>query len=171
MAHRLSRLAIVDPEHIARVVALYERRGLLERIDGDPTATAAAWLSFAREDLDGVATLIDGASYRLGYNAAYDTLRHAAEVVVQRAGGRVTSGQGGHEAVFALADALVSSVAPGVFAGVRAGVSRLKRHSLEYVSDNPISVSEADAREVLQWARDGVAAATAFVALASAPRI
>jgi len=161
----------VDHEHLTRVVALYERRGLLERIEGDPVATAAAWLAFARDDLDGVATLIDGASYRLGYNAAYDTLRHAAEVVVQRAGGRVTSGQGGHEAVFALADALVGSEAPGVFAGLRAGVSRLKRHSLEYVSDSPVTVSEADAREVLQWARDAIDAATAFMASPSVQRI
>jgi hypothetical protein len=64
--------------------------------------------------------LVEGESYRLAYNGAYDTLRHAAEVVVQGAGGRVTSGLGGHEAVFALADALVGDDAPGVFAGQRA---------------------------------------------------
>lgn len=153
----------MDQERLSRVVSLYENRGLLERVQGDTLSTAAAWLAYAKEDMAGVEALVEGESYRLAYNGAYDTLRHAAEVVVQRAGGRVTSGLGGHEAVFALADALVGEDAPGVFAGQRAGTSRLKRHSLEYVSDNPVTVDESDAREVLQWAMEAVSAAESFM--------
>ena len=161
----------MNDDRLTRVVALYERKQLLERIQGDSTSTATAWLVLAKQDLDGVDRLIEGESYRLAYNGAYDTLRHAAEVVLQRVGGRVTSGQGGHEAVFALADALVGDTAPGVFSGARAGVSRLKRHSLEYLSDNPVTVTEADAREVFQWAKEAIVAAEAFVAASSIPTI
>jgi len=153
------------------VAKLYEERGTLERVQGDTTAAATDWLAHARGDLSGVEVLVEGRSYRLAFNAAYDTMRHAAEVVVLKAGGRVTSSQGGHEAVFALADALVGEGAPGVFAGSRAGQSRLKRHSLEYISDNPVSVNDADAREVLQWAKEAVAAAESFLERSSGPTI
>lgn len=150
---------------------LYEERGLLERVQGNTASTAAAWLTQAREDLSGIETLVEGGSYRLAFNAAYDTMRHAAEVVVLKAGGRVTSARGSHEAVFAIADALVGEEAPGVFAGSRAGQSRLKRHNLEYISDNPTSVTDADAREVLQWATEATAAAEAFLKQSSGPAI
>jgi hypothetical protein len=162
----------VDEAKLSRLVKLYEGRGILERIQGDTSATATAWLAQAKEDLAGVRTLIEGDSYRLAFNAAYDTMRHAAEVVVQGAGGRVTSALGGHEAVFALADALIGEEAsPGVFAGSRAAQSRLKRHSLEYISDSPIGVNEADAREVLQWATEAIDAADSFLTLSPAPTI
>ena len=98
-------------------------------------------------------------------------MRHAAEVVVLKAGGRITSAPGGHEAVFALADALVGGLAPGAFAAPRAAQSRLKRHSLEYISDNPADVNETDAREVSQWATEAVAAAASFLELSSGPTI
>ena len=111
---------------LSRLVTLYEGRGLLERVQGDTARSAATWLAHATQDLTGVESLVEGESYRLAFNGAYDTLRHAAEAVLERAGGRVTSAPGAHEAVFALADLLVGDAAPGVFAGPRAGVSRMK---------------------------------------------
>lgn len=161
----------MERTRLSRVVTLYEGRNLLERVQGDTTGAAAAWLAYAKQDLAGIETLVEGESYRLAFNGAYDTLRHAAEAVVLRAGGRVTSGLGGHEAIFALADALVGDSAPGVFAGTRAGTSRLKRHSLEYLSDNPVTVNESDAREVLQWAKEAVSAGESFLTRSSAPTI
>jgi hypothetical protein len=68
-------------------------------------------------------------------------------------------------------DALVAEDARGVFAAQRANTSRLKRHALEYISDSPASVDEADAREALQWATESVAAAQPFVAGANVPTI
>jgi hypothetical protein len=118
-----------------------------------------------------VQVLIDGGSYRLAYSAAYDIMRHAAEAVVTRAGARIAATQGVHEAVFALADALVADDTPGVFAPRRATPARLTRHRLEYISDVPIDVEEPDARQALQWATEAVAAATAFATRASVPRI
>lgn len=161
----------MEAERLKRLVALYEQRGLLERLQGDTSAAATSWLAAAADELQGVQGLIDGESYRLAFNAAYDIMRHCAEAVLEKAGGRVTATPGAHEAVFALADALVESDAPGVFAGQRTNMSRLKRHSLEYISDNPTSVDEADAREALQWATECVAAAKPFVAHPSAPTI
>ena len=111
-------------DDLSRLVALYGARGLLERVEGDAHRAASQWLARARDDLDGVVTPIAGASYRLAYNAAYDTMRHAAEAVVRAAGARVTSSPGTHEAVFALANALASEHAPGAFSGTRAGTSR-----------------------------------------------
>lgn len=156
---------------LSHVVSLYEGRGLLERVEGDTSSAAAAWLGQARQDLSGVGTLVDGQSFRLAFNSAYDTMRHAAEAVVLKAGGRVTSAAGAHEAVFALADALAGDETPDIFAGPRAGQSRLKRHNLEYVGDNPVSVNEKDAREALQWATDAVEAAESFLSRSSAPSI
>ena len=161
----------MDAERLGRLAALYEQRGTLERLEGDTAAAASSWLAEAADELQGVQGLIEGGSFRLAFNAAYDIMRHAAEAVLERAGGRVTATQGAHEAVFALADALRGDDAPGVFAGQRASISRLKRHSLEYISDNPASVDEADAREALQWATECVAAAEPLVARPSAPMI
>jgi hypothetical protein len=150
---------------------MYENQGKLERVQGDTAATAEAWLAQAKEDLAGIGALVEGQSYRLAFNAAYDTMRHAAEVVVLRAGGRVTAAPGGHEAIFVLADALAADEAPDVFSGSRAGVSRRKRHSLEYISDSPVEVNEADAREVLQWATEAVTAASSFLSRSFPPMI
>jgi hypothetical protein len=161
----------VDYDRLSRLIKMYEDKGTLERVQGDTASTAAAWLVQAKDDLEGVRTLVEGESYRLAFNAAYDTMRHAAEVVVQRAGGRVTSAGGGHEAVFALADALIGEDDSGAFVGSRAGPSRLKRHNLEYISDSPVAVNEADAREVLQWATEAVTAAASFLARSPTPTI
>jgi HEPN domain-containing protein len=150
---------------------MYEGRGTLERLQGDTMSAARSWLQEASNELDGIPGLIEGGSYRLAYNAAYDIMRHAAEAVLEKAGGRVTATPGAHEAVFALADALVDEDAPGVFAGTRANVSRLKRHSLEYISDSPASVDEKDAREALQWATECISAAGAFIKNPSSPTI
>ena len=151
----------------SRLVKIYEDKGTLDRVQGDTASTAAAWLVQAKDDLEGVRTLVEGESYRLAFNAACTTMRHAAEVVVQRAGGRVTSAGGGHEAVFALADALIGEDDSGRRCLVAAqGPSRLKRHNLEYISDSPVAVNEADAREVLQWATEAVTAAASFLACA-----
>lgn len=161
----------MDADRLRRTVELYEGRGTLEHLEGDTSHTAETWLAAAAAELNGVSGLIDAGSYRLAYNAAYDIMRHAAEAVLEKAGGRVTATQGAHEAVFALADALTGDASPGAFAGQRANVSRLKRHSLEYISDSPVSVDEEDAREALQWATECVATAEAFVAEASSPTI
>lgn len=161
----------MDADQLARVVDLFERRSTLERLEGDTASAAQAWLEEAAAELQGIPGLIDGGSFRLAYNAAYDIMRHAAEAVLEKAGGRVTATPGAHEAVFALAEVLVGDAAPGVFAGKRANVSRLKRHSLEYISDNPASVNEGDAREALQWATECVYAAEAFIKDPASPTI
>ncbi|MGH3732333.1 MAG: hypothetical protein ACRDVC_03015 [Acidimicrobiales bacterium] len=161
----------MDLGRTERLVRLYDGKGLLDRVDGDARVGAAQRIALARDDLDGVRLLIDGGSYRLAFNAAYDTLRHAAEAVLRGAGSRVTSALGGHEAVFALADALVAGYSDGVFAGARAGSSRLKRNSLEYPEDNPVTVDELDAREVLQWASDAINAADSFLSRQPLPTI
>lgn len=158
-------------DRVSRLVTLYEERASLERVEGDTATQAASWLAQTKQDLAGVRTLVEGGSYRLAFNAAYDTMRHAAEVVVQAAGGRVTSAPGGHEAVFALADALAGDDSPQAFSGSRAGQSRLRRHSLEYISDNPVDVNKADAEEVLQWATDAVEAAELFLTRSPSPQI
>ncbi len=161
----------MDTPRFERLVNLYTNKGLLEGVDGDAYSAAIQRLRLASDDLDGVRVLLEGGSLRLAYNAAYDTLRHAAEAVVRGAGGRVTSGLGTHEAVFALADALVKGYDDEVFAGTRATTSRLKRNSLEYPEDNPVSVDESDAEEVLQWASDAIKAAEAFLSRSPLPTI
>lgn len=159
-------------DRLARVISLYESRGTLERIEGDATGAAETWLIQARAELPGVQTLIEDGLSRLAYNAAYDIMRHAAEAIVAKAGGRVAATQGAHEAVFAIADALVGSESPGVFAAQRATPTRQKRHSFEYLDvEHPSGADPEDARQALQWATEAIEAAEPFVARSSVPRI
>ena len=146
-----------DP--LSRVVQLYKSRGAVEGISGDFQRTARSWLATAEEDIAGVESLIEGGFYRLAYRAAYDLYRNAAEVVVTYAGIRVTSSQGHHETVFALAHAIEESFNPpasGAFAGARASQARQQRGSAEYVADDPSETTEEDARRIYRWATEAI---------------
>ena len=152
-----------DP--LSRVIGFYKSREAIEEISGDYHQTARSWLGTAQEDVPGVENLIEGGFYRLAYKAAYDLFRNAAEAVVTYVGIRVTSSQGHHEAVFALAHAVdesVNSPASGAFAGARANQARQQRSSAEYVADDVAETTEADARRIYRWATEAIEAATSI---------
>lgn len=153
---RIDTVAAVSDQRLTNVLALYEPKGLVERIAGDVSSTASDWLERAAEELPGAAALIDLKQWRLAFNSADDIYRHAAESLVLRRGYRVTSARGAHEAVFVVADAILD---PGrEFDASIAELARRRRHSLEYVSsDEPSDVDEGDARWMADVARQAVA--------------
>lgn len=151
-----------DPSSLSRVVEFYKSRGNIEGISGDYRKTARAWLGTVQEDAPGVERLIQEGFYRLAYTNAYDLYRKSAEAVVTYAGIRVSSNQGHHEVVFALANAIdesVSASATGAFAGARANQARQQRTSKEYVADDPTDTTEDDARRIYRWTTEALEAA------------
>lgn len=146
-------------DRLDAVLGHYEKRGVVERVDGDFSATARGWLGAAEAELAGVVALLEARQWRLAYNAAYDICRHAAEAVNTSGGYRVTAAAGAHEATFALADALLSG-SSDVFSAVSAGTARQKRNSLEYIDlGRPAEVDEVEARWASSLAQRAVAAA------------
>ena len=135
----------------------------VEPITGDTASTARAWLDEAADDLEGVLAVLDQKRWRLAYKGAYDVLRNAAEVIVTRAGYRVRGGDGSHEAVFVLADALLAESSE-VFNAANMGQARQRRHASQYIDvERPTEVDEDDARLVVGWASEALDAARAFV--------
>jgi hypothetical protein len=159
MSYPARTVTDMGEESLAKVLQVYERRGTLERIIGDTTRSAVAWLDQAADDLMGVDMLLDQELWRLAYRNGYDVLRNAAESIVTAAGFRVRGGDGSHEAVFVVAHELVAERS-AVFNAANMGQARQRRHAAQYIDvDRPTETDEADARRVAAWAHEAVAAA------------
>jgi hypothetical protein len=153
----------MERESLARVIRIYEQRGVVEPIAGDATLSARQWLEAAAEDLGGVALLVEERRWRLAYKGGYDVLRNAAEVVVTRAGYRVRGGDGSHEAVFVLAHALVGD-ASQVFNGADMAQARQRRNSSQYIDiDRATDVDESEARRIVASATEAISVARRFI--------
>jgi hypothetical protein len=141
------------------MMKLYKDRGVAEEIEGDTAVAARNWLEQAKSELPGVKVLIDAGQYRMAYRAGFDIMRNATEAVVTRAGYRVTSRPGHHEAVFAIANAL-DTKSTGVFGGARSSQSRMKRGSSNYVDvDQSAEITKGEAQTIYSWASEAIAAA------------
>jgi hypothetical protein len=113
---------------------------------------------------DGVRALLGQERWRLAYKGGYDVLRNAAEAIVTKAGYRVRGGDGSHEAVFVLADALVAGQSD-VFNAANMGQARQRRHASQYIDvDRPTEIDEDEARRVVTWAETALAVAREYVA-------
>ena len=149
----------MESESLVRVVRMYEGRGVAEPITGDTALSARHWLESAADDLDGVAVLVEQERWRLAYKAGYDVLRNAAEAIVTRAGYRIRGGDGSHEAVFALAHALVGDKSD-VFNGANMAQARQRRHASQYIDvDRELGVDQTEARLVVHWATEAISVA------------
>lgn len=146
-----------------KVLNRYLSSGTVEKISGNVVTTAEQWLKQATEELPGVAALLEMKQYRMTYRTAYDLIRNAAEAVITKAGYRVTSAQGHHEAVFALANSLVCDFS-GAFDGKRSAQSRGMRSKAQYIDlDRSTEVDAHEAATAYQWAQDAVVAAKEFL--------
>jgi len=149
-------------ERVAKL--LLGRDQVAEDVEGDVRAAAVQWLAEAEADLDAIGPAVAASRYRVAYNAAYDTYRHAAEAVIHASGYRVLSRRGAHEATFALAAAILDGEPTDVFEAASASVIRNTRNGLEYLDpDRPVAVTEADARWAEDLARRAVDAAATYV--------
>lgn len=149
-------------ERVAKL--LLGRDQVADDVEGDVRSAAVLWLAEAEADLDAIGPAIAAGRYRVAYNAAYDTFRHAAEAVIHASGYRVLSGRGAHEATFALAAAILEDEPTDVFEAANASVIRNTRNGLEYLDPTrPVAVTEADARWAEDLARRAVAACSTYV--------
>lgn len=158
-----------EGSRFVRVANLLIGRGqVADDVEGDVRSAAVQWLAEAEADLDAIEPAIAAGRYRVAYNAAYDTFRHAAEAVIHASGCRVLSGRGAHEATFALAAAILDDEPTDVFEAASASVIRNTRNGLEYLDpERPVAVTEADARWAEGLARRAVDAASSYVEVSS----
>ena len=146
-----------------KVLAVYLANGTVEEIHGNTVTSAEDWLEQAREELPGVAKLVEMKLYRMAYRTAYDLMRNSAEAIVTKAGYRVTSKSGHHEAIFALANALVSETSEA-FSGFRSAQVRGLRSKSQYIDVNRnTEVDATEATNAYQWAAEAIATASSFL--------
>lgn len=162
---RYVRAVVSEGNRFERVTKLLLGRDqVADDVEGDVRSAALQWLAEAEADLDAIDPAIDAGRFRVAYNAAYDTFRHAAEAVIHTSGYRVLSGRGAHEVTFALAAAIFDDEPTDVFEAANASVIRNTRNGLEYLDpDRPVAVTEADARWAEDLARRAVDAAATYV--------
>lgn len=140
----------MDTEAVGRVIALFEGRGQLDRVEAADLDAARACLGRAKERQSAAAVLIDAKLWESAFTTAYDAFRTAADAVVLSLGYRVPATQGGHRIATDIAHAAMQ---PDTDAFTPAGAERFRqgRHESEYFDPaRPVDKSEADAR----WAVD-----------------
>ncbi|GAC1529735.1 MAG: hypothetical protein NVS3B12_03410 [Acidimicrobiales bacterium] len=121
----------MDAEAAARVIALFERRGQLDRLEDADTAAAAACLVRAKSRLSAASLLTDAQLWESAFTTAYDAYRTAADAVVLFLGCRVPATQGGHRIATDIAHAALRSDTDA-FAPAGAERFRQERHESEY---------------------------------------
>ena len=135
-----------------RVIALFEGRGQLDRLDAADADPARACLSRAKERLSAASVLTDAQLWESAFTTAYDAFRTAADAVVLSLGYRVpaTPGRPPHRDRHRARRAAV---------GHRRVRSRWRRavpagrHESEYFDPaRPVDKTEADARWAVELA-------------------
>lgn len=142
----------MDTEGAGRVIALFEGRGQLDRVEAADLNAARACLGRAKERLSAAAVLIDAGLWESAFTNAYDAFRTAADAVVLSLGYRVPATQGGHRIATDIAHA---GMQPDTDAFAPAGAERFRqgRHESEYFDPaRPVDKTEPDARWAVELA-------------------
>lgn len=135
----------MDTEAAGRVIALFEGRGQLDRLDAADADSARACLGRAKERLSAASVLIDARLWESAFTTAYDAFRTAADAVVLSLGYRVPATQGGHRIATDISHAAMQSDTDA-FAPAGAERFRQGRHESEYFDPaRPVDKTEADA--------------------------
>ena len=135
----------MDAEAAARVTALFEGRGQLDRLEFADAGTARACLGRAKDRLSAASVLIGAELWESAFTTAYDAFRTAADAVVLLLGYRVPATQGGHRISTDIAHAALQSDSDA-FAPAGAERFRRGRHESEYFDPSrPVEKTAADA--------------------------
>ena len=149
----------MDTDAAARVIALFEGRGQLDKLEHVDAKAARACLDRAKERMSAASILTEAQLWEAAFTAAYDAYRTAADAVVLFLGYRVPATQGGHRIATDISHAAMQ---PGTDAVAPAGAERFRQgcHESEYFDPaRPVDKTAADAR----WAVDLAGRATAAV--------
>ena len=149
----------MDTDAAARVIALFEGRGQLDKLEHVDAKAARACLDRAKERMSAASILTEAQLWESAFTAAYDAYRTAADAVVLFLGYRVPATQGGHRIATDISHAAMQ---PGTDAVAPAGAERFRQgcHESEYFDPaRPVDKTAADAR----WAVDLAGRATAAV--------
>ncbi len=149
----------MDRDAVDRVIALFESRGQLDRLEHVDEASALACLSRAADRLKAASVLADAELWESAFTTAYDAYRTAADAIVLRLGFRVPATPGGHRIAPDIAHAALQSTVDA-FAPASAERFRQGRHDSEYFDPaRPVDKTAGDAR----WAIDLTTAAIGAV--------
>lgn len=149
----------MDRDAVDRVIALFESRGQLDRLEHADEASARNCLDRAADRLKAASVLADAQHWESAFTTAYDAYRTAADAIVLRLGFRVPATPGGHRIATDIAHAALQSTADA-FAPASAERFRQGRHESEYFDPaRPVDKTAGDAR----WAFDLATAAVAAV--------
>ncbi|MGH9280606.1 MAG: HEPN domain-containing protein [Acidimicrobiales bacterium] len=151
----------MDVEAARRVIALFEGRGQLDRLEHVDAKDARACLVRAQQRLSAASVLIDAELWEPAFTTAYDAYRTAADAVVLFLGYRVPATAGGHRIATDIAHAALQG---GADAFASAGAERFRqgRHESEYFDPaRPINKTAADAAWAVDLARRAIDAVDA----------
>lgn len=135
----------MDTDAATRVIALFEGRGQLDRLEHADAKAARACLDRAKERMSAASMLTEAQLWESAFTAAYDAYRTAADAVVLFLGYRVPATQGGHRIATDIAHAAMQ---PDTDAFAPAGAERFRqgRHESEYFDPaRPVDKTAADA--------------------------
>jgi hypothetical protein len=135
----------VNADAAAEVIALFEARGQLDRLQHADAAAAQACLDRAKERLSGATVLAEARLWVSTFTSAYDAYRTAADAVVLGLGYRVPATPGSHRIATDIAHAALG-VDTDVFAPATAELFRRGRHESEYFDPaRPVEKTTDDA--------------------------
>ena len=151
----------MDREAVDRVIALFESRGQLDRLEHVDEASALACRGRAADRLKAAAVLANAELWESAFTTAYDAYRTAADAIVLRLGFRVPATPGGHRIATDIAHAALQSTSDA-FAPAGAERFRQGRHESEYFDPaRPVDKTAGDARWAINLATAAIAAVDA----------
>lgn len=146
----------MDTDAAARVIALFEDRGQLDRLVHVEAVAARACLDRAKQRLTAASVLIESALWESAFTTAYDAFRSAGDAVVLFLGYRVPATSGGHRIATDIAHAALQRYTDA-FAPAAAERFRQGRHESEYFDPaRPVDKTAADAGWAVELARRAI---------------
>lgn len=143
---------------MARVIALFEGRGQLDRLEHADAAAARACLDRAKQRLSAASVLTKAQLWESAFTTAYDAYRTTADAVLLFLGYRIPATQGGHRIATDIAHAAMRSDTQA-FAPAGAERFRQGRHESEYFDPaRPVDKTAADASWAVELADQAIAA-------------
>ncbi len=135
----------MDANAAARVVALFEGRGQLDRLEDVDAGAPRACLARGMDRLSAASVLTDAKLWESAFTSAYDAYRTAADAVVLSLGYRVPATPGGHRIATDIAHAAMKD-ATDAFSSAGAERFRQGRHESEYFDPGrPVDKTAGDA--------------------------
>ncbi len=148
----------MDRDAADRVIALFEGRGQLDRLEHADAAAARTCLDRAAGRLRAASVLAGSELWESAFTTAYDAYRTGADAIVLRLGYRVPATPGGHRIATDVAHACLQS-SSDAFAPASAERFRQGRHESEYFDPaRPIDETEGDTRWAIELATAALAA-------------